>query len=180
MKKTSWLLMAAVCASFVLFAFAPGAKADQIVFTASMSGLNENPPNNTSGTGFAEVTLDTVLDTITVNLTWSGLTGPAAAGHIHGPAPAGTNAPVLFPFAITNTVSGTFNGIFAIDALQISWLEDGLLYTNLHTSLFPGGEIRGQLMETPVTATPEASSMLLLAAGLGIGLAVAARKNIAS
>ena len=77
-------------------------------------------------------------------------------------------------------MSGTFNGIFAIDALQISSLEDGLFYTNLHTSLFPGGEIRGQLMETPVTATPEASSMLLLAAGLGIGLAVAARKNIAS
>ena len=80
--------------------FAPGANADQIVFTASMSGLNENPPNNTSGTGFAEVTLDTVLDTITVNLTWSGLTGPAAAGHIHGPAPVGTNAPVLFPLRL--------------------------------------------------------------------------------
>jgi hypothetical protein len=31
----------------------------------------------------------------------------------------------------------------------VAWLFDGYLYMNVHTSTFPGGEIRGQLLLVP-------------------------------
>jgi hypothetical protein len=172
MKLLRWLGVPAFVLGALLFAV-PSAHADPIlVYQAFLSGANENPPNATTGTGYGTVTLNATMDQFVVDLTWQGLTGNASAGHIHGPAPIGTNAPVIFPFAIVPGVSGHFTGTFAINATQLGWLTDGLLYMNLHTASFPGGEIRGQL-----TPTPEPASLILLSTGL-FGIARYTRRRL--
>jgi hypothetical protein len=128
------------------------------VFTTSLSGAQEVPANASPATGTGSVVLNDVAKTITVDESWSGLSAAATASHIHGPAPVGTNAPVLFPFSgVPAATSGSIpEQTFAITAIQIGQLQAGLFYMNIHTSTFPGGEIRGQLMlatSTP-TSTP--------------------------
>jgi hypothetical protein len=58
-------------------------------------------PARAAGTGTGTVlhNRSPKITRITVNLSFSGLTSNAIAGHIHGPAAAGANAGVLFDFA---------------------------------------------------------------------------------
>jgi hypothetical protein len=70
------------------------------------------------------------------------------------------NAPVLFPF--TGVPAATSGAIptqsFSITAAQVGQFDAGQMYMNVHTSIFPGGEIRGQLI-----LTPEPGSFTLMA-----------------
>jgi hypothetical protein len=124
-------------------------------YESFLSGPGENPPNASPGTGYGTVLLDDVALTITVNENWSGLLAPATASHIHGPAPVGTNAPVLFPFSgVPAATSGAIpQQVFSITNAQIAQFDAGLMYFNVHTSVFPGGEIRDQTHLVPEPAT---------------------------
>ena len=141
------------------------ANANLILFGASLSGAMEVPPHMTPGTGLGTVLLDDVLDTITVNLTWQDLTTPAVAAHIHNPAPPGVNAPIIFPLDLGASAGMTSGAIaekmFAITAAQIIDLTSNLFYFNVHSTLYPGGEIRGQ-----ITRVPEPASLALMGLGL--------------
>lgn len=129
-----------------------------ITYTSSMSAANERPtPNASTATGSAVYTLtgNILSFTVTVN----GLSGPATLSHIHvgGPTVAGG---VIVPFvtgsvASGNVTSGTIdlsatisNGTSTItgDSLKVL-LNNGNAYTNVHTALNPGGEIRGQIIK---------------------------------
>jgi hypothetical protein len=132
------------------------------IFTAKLTGAQE--PTASTATGFGKVLLNAAQDMITVDLSWVGLIGgPATVAHIHCCAPPGTNAGVLFPFAgVPNTTSGSIpEQTFAITPIQVTELEAGLMYFNIHDAQFPGGEIRGQIL-----AAPEPASLALLAFGL--------------
>jgi CHRD domain len=117
-------------------------------YQARMLAANENPGNRSTGLGFGTVELSPDETTITVNMRFSGLTAAATAAHIHGPAGAGTNASVLFPF--TGVPSATSGAIpqqtFAINPTQVGYLKNGLLYMNVHNLNFGGGELRAQLL----------------------------------
>ena len=161
----------AVVFAVALVAICAPAQAALFTFNANLSGLNETVPNASPGTGFGTVVLDDVAGTFTADLSWSGLVAAATAGHIHGPAPQGTNAAVLFPFTVPNVTAGSMlQQSFAITPTQITQLKTGLYYMNLHTSTFPGGEIRGQLLE----AVPEPVTLGLIGVGL-LGLVGARR-----
>ena len=124
------------------------------LFTATLSGSQEVPPNASTGTGSGTVFLNDAQTTITVNLNFAGLSAPATAAHIHGPASPGTTAPVIFPFTgVPNATSGTIpQQTFAITPTQVSQLMNGLFYFNVHNATFPGGEIRGQISGIGATA----------------------------
>jgi len=160
MKKTIALFGIMV----LLEAAAPAAQAAKL-YEAFLLGLNEVPPNASPGTGYGTVLLNDAQDQITVNLTFSDLVAPATSGHIHGPAPAGVNAAVVFPLAgVAGFTSAAIPAqVFAVTAAQVAELDAGHYYFNVHTSEFPGGEIRGQIGPAPV---PEPASVLL--AGLGL------------
>jgi hypothetical protein len=79
------------------------------------------------------------------NVSYSGLSGPATAGHIHGPAAPGANAGVMVPFS--NVSSSPFSGQAQITPAQAAEIAAGRTYVNIHTAKSPAGEIRGQLQK---------------------------------
>lgn len=120
----------------------PSQKMD--IFEARLSASQQVPPADSTATGSAEVQFNTNTNKVTWKVTYNGLTGPATAGHIHGPAPVGANAGVVIPFA-GNLNAQPIMGEMTVTPAQYADMAAGLYYVNIHTARFPGGEIRGQL-----------------------------------
>ena len=148
------IVTGALAVAALVMLWLPSAEATMF-FEAHLTGSNVVPPNASPGTGFEAVLLNDAQDQITVDLNFSGLTAPATGAHIHGPAPAGTNGPVVFSLTgVPAATSGTLpEQTFSVTAAQVVELESGLLYADMHTTTFPGGEIRGQLALVPEPAT---------------------------
>ncbi|MEM6793312.1 MAG: spondin domain-containing protein [Acidobacteriota bacterium] len=70
------------------------------------------------------------------------LTNPVVVAHVHSGAP-GVNGPVIFPFA--DPTANPITETFAITADQVASFLDSGYYVNIHTDVFPDGEIRGQV-----------------------------------
>jgi hypothetical protein len=117
-------------------------------FNNTYSGANENPPNASTGTGLITGVFDPNSNALFYRINFSLLLAPTVAAHFHAPAVPGTNAGVVyahtgFPLAVQ---AGTYSGTHTITALQETQLLAGLWYSNIHTSQFPGGEIRAQIV----------------------------------
>jgi len=114
-----------------------------VAFKGTLSGANEVPPKQTAGTGTFEVTLNKDNYQLHYHVVYSGLSGPATAGHFHGPAAAGANAGVVVPF---KSAASPIDGDATLTPAQAADLLAGLWYINVHTAANPGGEIRGQVV----------------------------------
>ena len=126
------------------------ARADQVNFKADLNGASEVPPVTTAGKGSATASLNTATKMLTWSVDYSGMSGPVTAGHIHGPAATGANAGVLVPLAGNPaSLASPIKGSATLTDAQISDLEEGRAYINLHTDANKGGEIRGQLQRSP-------------------------------
>lgn len=126
---------------------APSSAGGEQVYTATLGASEEVPPSSSQGRGTAEVRVDPGSRQLRWTLNWSGLTGPATAAHIHGPAARGANAGVIVPFAgVSGGASGSAQGTGTLTQAQYDDLMGGRTYVNVHTAQHPGGEIRGQLM----------------------------------
>ncbi len=111
---------------------------------ADLKSSEEVPPNNSSGTGTAEVTLDTDANKVSWKITQNGLTGEATAAHFHGPAKPGENAGPVVDIS-TSMAEGSAD----VTPEQLQMIRDGGTYVNIHTAQNPDGEIRGQVLPTP-------------------------------
>jgi hypothetical protein len=137
--------MGAAAALMVLLGSA-AAQAETIKFMATLKGADETPPNTTAGTGMVMAQLDTATKAFTYKVTYSGLTGAATMAHFHGPAGPGAAAPPVVPVPKT-ALANPMAGAATLTDAQISDLEAGKWYFNIHTAANPGGEVRGQVME---------------------------------
>ena len=135
-----------------------------------------------------------------VQVSFSGLSGNTTVSHIHGPtaspgvgtASVMTTTPTFLGFP-AGVKSGTYDvlldtlasttyragfitasgGTTALaEAAMYASLLDGKAYLNIHSSTFPGGEIRGFL-----NAVPEPASLTSLAIG-AVGLLLARRRFV--
>lgn len=122
--------------------FGAGARAETVPFSATLAGASEVPPKTTAGAGTATASLDTATKTLTYDVQYSGLSGPATAAHLHGPAEAGANAGVVVPFP---TPASPIKGTATLTDAQVGDLMAGRWYANVHTAANPAGEIRGQM-----------------------------------
>lgn len=195
--KLSTLLAGCLLAAVV----AMPAAAQKSVYTAVLNGPSESPANASPGTGSATVTIDSNLSTMRIQESFSGLLAGVTASHIHcctmipgtGTVGVATTTPTFLDFpsgvAAGNydhtfdmtlassynapfvTANGGINGAFLA---LITGLNEGNAYANIHTNLFPSGEISGFLHAAPV---PEPATYAMLLAGLAIISAMARRRR---
>jgi hypothetical protein len=171
------------------------------VFHGIPSGAAENPPTGSPGTGSVSVFFDDVAHTVTYNAFFTGLTAGTTAAHVHVFAP-GANPPnggvatttPSFPGFPLGVTSGTFNNFFDLtlassynasfitnnggtpasaEAALLAALLEGRAYFNIHTSAFPGGEIRADL-----SLVPEPSTWMMMLGGFAAaGLVIRRRRK---
>src|SRR5688572_25828439 len=172
-------LLLAIRKTLLLFIFLFGASyvSNGQTYWATLSRPAEAPPNVSPGTGETVVTIDVAANTMRVQANFSGLLAGVTASHIHaatavagsGTAGVATTLPTFpgFPSGVTaGTYDQTFNMLLstsynpayitnnggttatAFAALRLA-IATGRAYLNIHSSLFPGGEIRGFLASCP-------------------------------
>jgi hypothetical protein len=144
------------------------------VVRADLEGYQEVPAISTTGHGHFRAVIDRAANTITWKLTYDALEGTVAQAHVHfgqmsvnggvsfflctnlGNGPAGTQACPPGPAELTGVITpelvvgpgtpppgqGIEPGAFEEIAAAI---RNGTAYANVHSSKWPGGEIRGQL-----------------------------------
>ncbi|WP_342113782.1 CHRD domain-containing protein [Pseudoduganella sp. OTU4001] len=165
------------------------AQADPTTYTANLSGAAEATPNASPGTGSVTVVFDIATHYLSISSSFSGLVGTTGAAHIHcctavpGVDAAGvaTMVPTFAGFpsgvnsgsyaAVFDTSQASFwNATFitnnggttsGAEAALLEALGSGTSYFNIHSSVYPAGEIRGFL--API---PEPAQAFLLLAGL--------------
>lgn len=171
------------------------------IYTTNLSGPAEDPPNASPGTGNSLVTFDDVAHTLRVQASFQGLTGTTTAAHIHAPttlaftgvAGVATQLPTFtgFPSGVT---SGTYDVVFNTLAAEtynpafvteqggtaagaelalFNALDTGKAYFNIHSTEFPGGEIRGFY-----TLIPEPASWAMMILGFGIAGTALRRRRV--
>lgn len=124
----------------------PGSAHGGTPFAADMTGSNETPPNATTATGSARITVNLGHDEVCWEITFSGLAAPATAAHIHV-GPPGVAGPIVVPTPVPPVISGTGTGCATVDDALARAIHDDpdAYYVNVHDSVFPAGQIRGQL-----------------------------------
>jgi len=122
--------------------FVSPALAETMKFKATLDGAQQSPPVTTKGKGTATFTFDTTKKTLSWDVKYSDLSGPATAAHIHGPAGMGENADPVIPF---KKLKSPIKGSAVLTDAQAADLEAGKYYVNVHTAKNKGGEIRGQI-----------------------------------
>jgi hypothetical protein len=141
-------------------------------FATTLWGYEEVPAVNTVATGTLELRIANNEESVDYTLSYSGLQGSVTQAHIHF-AQKGVNGGIMVWLCGTaalpgpagtpacpgqgGSVSGTFGSgqvlgpggaqqITAGDlASVLDALRGGVAYANVHTSISPGGEIRGQI-----------------------------------
>ena len=112
----------------------------------SLTGKQVVPQlTNTPGTATLTVTLDRTTGNIMVTGNFTGLSSPATAAHIHGPASTGTVGPVLIPLTVTPDMNGTVTGSASMNPTDMNAMLDSLTYVDIHSMYFDQGEIRAQI-----------------------------------
>jgi hypothetical protein len=139
------------------------AQGQALNYRAHLSGAEEVPPADTRAQGQATFQLGSDGTAIHYRLIVANIENVTQA-HIHL-APAGVNGPVvvwLYPAAPPAAlIPGRSNGVLAAGAITeanlvgllagqtleelLDEFDAGNAYVNVHTTQFPGGEIRGQI-----------------------------------
>jgi len=118
--------------------------ASNIGFYSMLNGANATPPNGSKATGSATFTYNPSTHILSGSITFQGLSPTGA--HIHEGAP-GVGGVVIFVLAsgsVTSPISFTSP---VLDATERASLLANQYYINLHSTAYPDGEIRGQLVQ---------------------------------
>jgi len=171
------------------------AQAQTGIIRAVASGPAESPPNGSPGSSVATFTLDG--DIMTADVPFRDLLGSTTMAHIHCCTTAAFTgvAPIAIPFTDfpLGVTSGSYSQSFDLTdatiydpaflaafggtpasagAALVDAIAGNQAYLNIHTTQYPGGEIRGFM----VAAIPEPATWGMLGMGLA-GLGLMARRR---
>jgi hypothetical protein len=138
-----------------------------------LSGFQENPDISTVARGTFKIDIDRDDETITYELSYSGLEGTVTQAHVHFgkfgvnggisfflcgvPAPVGNPGPAGTPtcpqegtvertITAADIIGPVPQGIEAMNFDElVAAIRRGRTYANVHTTKWPGGEIRAQI-----------------------------------
>ncbi|HZF25669.1 MAG TPA: CHRD domain-containing protein [Steroidobacteraceae bacterium] len=176
MKPSLWLsaafgvVMIGICAGT---AIGDNQHHRQEVVRAVLVSYNEVPTLSSAASGRFKAVIDEDAGTITYEISYQGLPG-VTQSHIHfgrkainggivvflcsnlGNGPAGTQACPPGEATLTGTIQmtdvgagATAQGIAAGEFAELlAAIRSGSTYANVHSTGFPGGEIRGQVLES--------------------------------
>jgi hypothetical protein len=141
------LLALALLASVLMASCGGNSGNPPVIFTATLTGAEETPPNNSTGQGVGILLFQPNTRQFSASLVSTGVADTAA--HIHEAAP-GVAGPIIFPLnkesgSVVWTASGT------LTLAQEQTLRTGNYYFNVHSPTFPSGEIRGQIVLKSLT-----------------------------
>ena len=145
-NRTSLAALALVAAGAVVALSGCGsmmAPSNQVALSTQLRGANEVPPVVSAGSGSVDAMFNKATNLLRWKVNYSGLSGPATAGHFHGPAAVGANAGVALGWI--NPITNGMEGSATLTPAQAADLMAGRWYANVHTAANPGGEVRGQM-----------------------------------
>lgn len=119
------------------------ATAQVTYYSAYLDPAQEVPATASTGHGWGVVRFDAGTSSVQLFCYHTGLTSPAIAAHIHQAA-VGANGPVIVGMSLI--APNTWSGAGALTPAQVTALQTNGMYLNVHTSTFPGGEVRGQVV----------------------------------
>ena len=179
-RRSSFEALAFICA----IAISLNAYAATVNFTADLLGANERPtPADSTATGTltGQLTGDPGLFVFTYTITYEGLSGPATVGHIHDAINPDTNPPFTEKFgppvhdldSLDSPIQGDWTYLDLGQPLtdeHAANLIAGRMYVNIHSELFPDGEIRGQILAEEEPPPPPPPGVIPLPAPIVFGL----------
>ena len=145
-RRILWLAVAVVAGLAGAAAAGGSALAAPLSFTVTLTGAQQVPPVQTTGSGKADLTYDPTTRVVTWSITYSGLSSPVTMAHFHGPAGPGDNAPVRIWLTKRGApVSSQIAGQAMLTPQQAQQFMADQWYINVHSKDHPAGEIRGQV-----------------------------------
>ena len=166
----------AVTLTFLFLLLPTGSQAATYSLFATLDGSHQVPANTSLGTGTGNMTYNDLTKLLSWDISFSGLSSGATLAHFHGPALPGANAGPQVTIALgasSGMTSGNLIGTTTLSTLQQGQLLSNLWYVNIHSDLYAGGEIRGQVQAVPLPA-----AIWLLGSGI-LGLATWLRRRTA-
>ena len=132
--------------STVMVSADPAAADTLFPFTAVLNGAQETPPVPSPSTGVAFLTFNKTTSDLCYAISYTALGGAETVAHFHS-APPGQPGPIVKDITPSpSPVGSPKNGCVNLDKAQTKDLKSGLFYINVHSSIAPGGEIRGQVL----------------------------------
>lgn len=128
-------------------------------FRTNFSGANEVPPRATPASGSGLASFDVSSSLFELDYSFAGLLGPQTGAHIHL-APPGVNGPIIFDLGLGSPKS--FSTL--LSELEAGQLLGNEWYINVHSTVFPGGEIRAQFVPIPEPSTYALAAAVMLGA----------------
>ena len=122
-----------------------GTEGPPIRFLALLSADEQSAPTESPGSGRAEFILDRPTQRLDWSVAYGNLTSEVVAAHVHGPQTPGGNAGVLFDLAPAG-MGSPLTGSRVLNDGELEYLLTGRMYVNIHTTKYPPGELRGQVM----------------------------------
>lgn len=151
-KLDGWVRAVACVGGLALALPSVVAAANNTFIAVLNSGQEIQDPKPTSNAlGTALLTLETATRLLCYSISYTDLLGLETAAHFHAPGSAGQNADIAFfispppegPSALGSPKTGC---VGPLTGKQVSNLKKGLFYINIHSDLFPAGEIRAQVL----------------------------------
>ena len=144
MRHTQWLLLPifSIVGIAVLTAEAPK------TFKARIAPVPIDVSMQATIAGTGSVTAVLTGARLSITGAFDGLKSPATIAQLHKSPIRGVRGPVVFDLVVakTDAASGTLSGSFDLTPLQITDLEKGRLYVQVHSEKAPDGNLWGWLM----------------------------------